>query len=565
MLDAGGDDDNDEGEDEGEDVEEDSNEESDEEDERGISESETSDEQVGDAATPDTLIPTKGPRRRPVWTDPSIDNLKISLAGPDAKSSNGSRTGTKKLRKLREEAGETQITGAEYELRLRKLFEKLHPRPSWASLSIRKPASTSENGEANSREALSMLLSRDTGLVARVTKRGKEGRAKLPSGRLDVERLRNANESQGRATFSPIETLSFHPTTRAHVLLTTTKDRRLRLFQVDGHNNPLLETIHIPDLPMQSALFHPSGSSILLSGPRPFFYSHDLESGKTIKSTPWRGLNSNALGGEERDLSNVCFQKSTQKSSRSLLAIGGRRGAIHLLEWGSVGGSGGGSLVGSLHMNAPLAGLTWNPSLSHSLVSLSTVGTVHSWDVRNMKCEVQKSDAGLFAPNSIKGSPDGSTWAIGSESGIVNMYGREIIDVAQGAMQSTKTIKNITTTTTALHFNHSGEMLALASDKKKDALRVVSALRLEATLKQRLAYPATITGTLALFDSVRKLAYCRYSSWPHLFAGLLEQLRVPRHWKHQGKGALVLVASLSLKWCIGTVLCMVQHEQRLIR
>lgn len=418
----------------------------------------------------------KGPRRKPVWTDPSIDNLKISLAGPNAKGSDGTRTGTKKLRKLREEEGETQITGAEYEMRLRKLFEKLHPRPSWASLSIRKPASSSTDGETNNREALSDLLSRDAGLVARVTKRGKEGRSKLPPGRLDVERLRNANESQGRATFSPIDTLSFHPTTRAHVLMTTTKDRRLRLFQVDGHTNPLLETLHIADLPMQSALFHPSGSSILLSGPRPFFYSHDLESGKTVKSTPWRGYGSNALGVEEKDLSNVCFQKTNQGSSRSLLAIGGRRGAIHLLEWGSVGGSGGGSMVGSLHMNAPLADLTWNPSIPHSLISMSTMGTVHSWDVRSMKCEVQKSDAGLFAPNSIKGSPDGGTWAIGSESGIVNLYGSEIVDASQSSaiMQSQKTIKNITTTTTALQFNHSGDMLAVASSKKKDALRVVS-------------------------------------------------------------------------------------------
>lgn len=470
MLDAGGD----EEEDDDEDIEEGRDEESDEEDESESSESEIFVQGEAAAANRDILAPTKGARRRPVWTDPSIDNLKICLAGPDAKGSDGTRTGTKKLRKLREEAGETHITGAEYESRLRKLFEKLHPRPSWASLSIRKPASSSENSEPNSREALSMLLSRDTGLVARMTKQGKAGRAKLPSGRLDVERLRNANESQGRATFSPIETLSFHPTTRAHVLMTTTKDRRLRLFQVDGRTNPLLETIHILDLPMQSALFHPSGSSILLSGPRPFFYSHDLESGKTIKSTPWRGFGSNALRVEEKDLSNVCFQKSSQETNRSLLAIGGRRGAIHLLEWGSVGGSGGGSLVGSLHMNAPLAGLTWNPSLPHSLISLSTVGTVHSWDVRNMKCEVQKSDAGLFAPNSIKGSPDGNIWAIGSEGGIVNMYGKEILDTSQGTMQSTKTIKNITTTTTGLHFNHSSEMLAVASDKKKDALRVVS-------------------------------------------------------------------------------------------
>lgn len=415
-------------------------------------------------------------RRRPVWTDPSISSLTISLAGPGMKGSDGSKIGNSKLRKLREEEGETQITGEEYELRLRKLFEKMHPRPSWASVSLRKFDSNGvpEDIKNSGREKLSHLLNRDSGLVERVTKQQRK-RSGLLKGRLDVERLRNANEQQGRSTYSPIENVAFHPTKRAHVMLTTTKDRRLRLFQIDGKTNPLLETIHIPDLPMKSALFHPSGSSVLLSGPRPYFYSHDLDSGKTTRSTPWRGYGSSAHGSEERDLSTVCFQGSSEDHSRSLLAIGGRRGAIHLLEWGSVGGSGGGSLVGSLHMNAPLAGISWHPNVSHSLISLSTLGTIHSWDTRNMKCELQRSDAGLYAPKMIEGSSNGDWWAVGSESGIVNMYDSDVIDVSKAGttMQAQRTIKNVVTTTTSLRFNHSSEILAIASDKKKDALKVV--------------------------------------------------------------------------------------------
>ncbi|UZJ51256.1 hypothetical protein CBS101457_000576 [Exobasidium rhododendri] len=440
---------------------------------------ESSSEPEDGVASSDTTAAYMSERRRPVWTDSGSSNLKISLAGSDAKGANGTKVGTKKLRKLREAEGEMQITGAEYEVRLRKVFEKFHPRPEWASLSLRKPERTS-NGETTStdsgREALSDLLSRDIGLVNRVTKRGKQNKERLPKDRFEVERLRNANEAQGRATFSAIESLSFHPTTRAHVLMTTTKDRRLRLFQVDGNTNPLLETLHIPDLPLQSALFHPSGSSILLSGPRPFFYSHDLESGKTVKSTPWRGFGSSAQGAEEKDLSTVCFQKSGMEQNRSLLAIGGRRGAIHLLEWGSVGGSGGGSLIGSLHMNAPLAGLTWDPSRSNSLVSLSTRGTVHSWDVRNMKCEVQKSDAGLFDPKGIKGSPRSDSWAIGSENGIVNVYDGQELNVESksiSTMRCLKSIKNVTMTSSILQYNHTGEILAIGSDKKKDMLKFV--------------------------------------------------------------------------------------------
>jgi U3 small nucleolar RNA-associated protein 18 len=421
-------------------------------------------------------IATNRESRKPVWADPSSDLLSITLAGAEAVQQNGGRAGTNKLRKLRETEDEVTISGAEYERRLRKTFEQLHPRPSWASVSARAGASSAV-------ASIGDLLSSDVGLVSRVT--GDTRRVKrhsLPPQRLDLQRLRNANEQQGRSDLPSIETLSFHPGTRAHIMMTTAKDRRVRLFNIDGKDNPLLEAVHVPDMPLVNAQFHPSGSSILLSGPRPFLYVHDLYTGTTTKSMPWRAFGgSDDEGAQERDFSRAAFAPFVSSDSRSTgrhLALGGRRGAIYLMDWGANAGGGssaGGSLIGSVRMNAPLAGMCWDPIEERRLVSLSTQGTLHVWDIRQMRCEVQRTDAGLFAPCSLRATPDGEWWSVGSDGGIVNIYGRKAALEGKGgdALQPHKTLNNLVTTTTSMSFNGTGEILAYASSKKTDALKAV--------------------------------------------------------------------------------------------
>lgn len=429
---------------------------------------------------------SQGRRRKPAWTDPASASLVVSLAGDGVRTENGSYAGSKKLRKLRETPTETQVSGIEYEMRLRRMFEKLHPRPSWASLEKR----TGDEAVSSGNTSLAHLLGRDSGLVKGASKGDSQRKTKklLPPGKLDVQRVRNANEAQGRASLSSIEALQFHPSPRAHVLLTASKDRRLRLFQINGSSNPHLETIHLPDLPLKTAQFDPRGSSIIMSGPRPFFYVHDLDAGKTVKSTPWRSFGTNEDDAHERDLSNIAFSPHGDRR----LAVGGRRGAVHLLDWGTLGGSGGGSLLGSCKMNAPLADMAWDPRREHSLATLSSQGTIHTWDVRNLTCELQRHDSGLFSPTTIQPSPmGGDWWTVGSDTGIVNIYGRDAVDGSgKGSLQPRKSLENIVTSTTTLQFNPTGQILAMASSKKKDALKLVSMNVVRASIMSDTLSPA---------------------------------------------------------------------------
>ncbi|CAD6892879.1 unnamed protein product [Tilletia controversa] len=461
-------------------------------------------------------------RKKAAWTDTDDAQLVVALAGANSRAADGSFVGTKRLRKLRQHADEKEVSGLEYEARLRKIFEKLHPRPSWASRTRKGDIDYNMAIPPASTDALllSELLSRDSGLVARATGQSKVRARLMPDG-LEMERLRNANESQGRDDDAAVESVGFHPTSNANILISATRNRKVRLFQIDGKANPLLHTINLPDLTLQTALFHPLGTTAFFAGARPFFYTHDFITGTTTRSLPWRGTVDGAYDGSEveRDLSFARFQPL--HGTGNLLAIGGKRGTIHLLDWGNSansasGTTGRGSLVGSLRMNAPLVGMAWDPSDSaggNRLVTLSKEGRAHVWDIRNMRCEAVRLDLGLYSPKGLEVSPtsilsgdsiagnSGSShaWLVGSEAGIVSVYDDKFAAVggdvsatsARGGvsassavvevpnftsretMSARKTVDNLTTAITTMKFNHDGQICAVASRNKKDSLKVL--------------------------------------------------------------------------------------------
>lgn len=396
-------------------------------------------------------------------------------------------------------------------------FQQLHPPPPWASLRL----STSSGSSLNS------LLQSDSGLLSKpitsteiLSGSRSGGRVRIydPS-QLEISRLRDVNQSERKeGAKTSIESLNFHPSSRTQVLMTGSKDRRIRLFQLDdGSKSKLLHTLHIPDLPISNSMFHPSGTSALISGSRPYFYSYDVSTGQAYKSSPWRGnKDADELGLEsEKDLSLARFQPNSDGDSTgsgsSILAIGGKAGNLHLLDWGrsnnkiSSGSSISslGSRILSLRQNSPIRGICWDKdekSNGNRLVSLSLDGSFNVWDKRNLgsafDCVKVKKDVGQFEPkgiesrptfsNSVGGSDDLVRFAVGSDGGFVNLYG----DLMKGSgetdndgneivknLDPKKSIGNLTTAITSLKFSNDGQLLVTASKSKKDSLKVVSKKR----------------------------------------------------------------------------------------
>jgi U3 small nucleolar RNA-associated protein 18 len=160
-------------------------------------------------------------------------------------------------------------------------------------------------------------------------------------------------------------------------------------------------------LPVTNAQFHPSGSSVLLTGHRPFYYTYDLQSGATTRSP--RGLwgTTFCANGDNADLSmHVC----AFNGGGDVLAVAGRRGYVHLVDWRS--GAGAGQVVGNVKANTGVKALCWLPN-GRELMTLGEDAEAYLWDVRTRRCVHRWKDDGGFGSRVLAGDRSGSYVAIG--------------------------------------------------------------------------------------------------------------------------------------------------------
>jgi U3 small nucleolar RNA-associated protein 18 len=95
-----------------------------------------------------------------------------------------------------------------------------------------------------------------------------------------------------------------------------------------------------------------------------------------------------------------------------VLAVAGRRGYVHLVDWKS----GAGQVVGSLKMNAAVKSLWWAKGGNREgkeLMSLSENAEVYVWDVAERRCTRRWQDDGGFGSRVIHGDQGGKYLAIG--------------------------------------------------------------------------------------------------------------------------------------------------------
>ncbi|KAK7056381.1 U3 snoRNP protein [Paramarasmius palmivorus] len=454
------------------------------------------------------------------WADPS-DPTTVSLSH-------------KRLRKLRDAPHEEELQGREYESRLRRQFERINPVPEWASQARNKIKSKEkkktawaddENDEAEAdaedETDVQHLLSSSSGVL-----RFKKSKRVLQAGTIDIARLRDANQDAQQAACGDIKSLAFHPSPMVPVLAVGSKDRRVRLYNVDGHLSPLLQTLHIPSLPFtsqSSVQFHPGGTQLLLTGSRPFFYVYDLQSGalscgaggagvRGLWGTRWddpttsldsgpgrkRGRNQDNKAGSGGSGSGS-MDISSFSPTGEVLAVAGRGGYVHLVDWkaSATSGGGAGQVIGSLKCSAGggpsgggVKGLWWVPptllpskedgdARTH-LAVLTGDSEVYIWDVAERRCVRKWKDEGgyrgatrVFA-GSVAPAPRGGLLSIGSTSGLVNMYDPSAFTPSneQKHPKPIKTLENLTTPISSLRFNPDGQLLAVASKEKKDALKL---------------------------------------------------------------------------------------------
>jgi hypothetical protein len=123
----------------------------------------------------DTVGSTQGPTSPIIeeksggaaWIDEETEKISVNIASSSSR-----------LRKLRATEDEKNISGQEYESRLRKQFEKINPIPSWA-------AATEENDDDD--DGLSFLKSSGT---------NRSHQTPFTCDALDIQRLADANKAE---------------------------------------------------------------------------------------------------------------------------------------------------------------------------------------------------------------------------------------------------------------------------------------------------------------------------------------------------------------------------------
>ncbi|RVD85953.1 uncharacterized protein DFL_004253 [Arthrobotrys flagrans] len=388
---------------------------------------------------------------KPAWEDSDDERLTISLST------------NPRLRKLRTTELDDVITGTEYTKRLRIQYERINPIPSWSlpskdserpkkSRRTSSPDSSSESEDEimdvdlPTNNSLSALLQSS----ASYTKRSKNG--KLPPESLDISRLRDANYLS--PSHSGIQSLSFH--TSHPLLLSAGFDHVLRLYHIDKKTNPPATSLYLQGTPIHTAAFHPDGKRVFASGRRRYFHIWDLESGKIEKIT-------RVYGNQEH-------QKSMEKFKLSpcgrFMALCGAHGYINVLDAKT------GQWVDSVVVEGVVADIAWSIGGKKLLVA-NKAGEVWEWDSAERRIESRWNDEGGNGLTSISLGGNDRWCAVGSTSGVVNIYDRKEKVVVEGHPTPKRALGNLVTAINVLEFSDDGQLLCIGSKEKRDALRLV--------------------------------------------------------------------------------------------
>ncbi|KAJ1824344.1 U3 snoRNP protein [Coemansia sp. RSA 2671] len=366
------------------------------------------------------------------WVDDDMQSAQVALKAQS------------RSRKLRETQSDNLVSGDIYEERLRQQFQKIHAVPQWAA-----DAQASHD------------LGEDDGIGGDLLKTTKSLLSKsstvLQPTRIDTVRVRNANHVA--PSQSAVLSIHFHPT--SNVLLTAGLDKTLRLFEVDGKENHKIQSIYFKDLSVTTAQFIRGGQEVVVSGRRGYYYSVDVEQGSVNRI--------NGIPGHK--MPSLEFMRGNINGDR--LAVMSNGGQIHLLSARTK------QFIHTLPMNGVVRDISFTADGNY-LWSTGLDNEVYQWDLRQNRCLSRWHDSTAFRPTCLGLSQDGSYYASGDNSGVVNIYDTNSVIAGKAASDSSmfnvkpfKSVNNLTTSIRGVKFNHSSEILGIFSRHKADQLKLV--------------------------------------------------------------------------------------------
>ncbi|OQV23147.1 U3 small nucleolar RNA-associated protein 18-like protein [Hypsibius exemplaris] len=316
--------------------------------------------------------------------------------------------------------------------RMRNEYQTNLPTPSWAT---RRPKMGADGPTSALTTSTGSYIDRES--------------ERLPLKGFDVKRLTNLNyENPAKKIVHAVE---FHP--RERVGLVGSFEGHVTLFDVDGKTNPKKMSVFFDRFPVSCAHFLNGGDEFLASSrDHPHMYVFDVGSQKSVR-IPWN-----------KAIAEKGFKSFSVSPDHTVMAFPARDGSIHMLsgkskEW-----------LYSLKMNGSTAAVAFSGDSRH-LYSIGDAGRVHVWDLAARKCQTTFMDDGCVSGTAIAGSPNSEFVAVGSNTGVVNVY--ETRSVLHGKTVPVKTVLNLTTSITCLKFNPTSELLAMGSNYTHAGLKLL--------------------------------------------------------------------------------------------
>lgn len=217
----------------------------------------------------------------------------------------------------------------------------------------------------------------------------------LPPGEINLQRDLSGSKLGGR-TRQAVTALQFHP--NAQVLMSASSDKTLRLFQIDGQENPKIQSVFFKDLRIRNAAFHPSGDQVFVTGRRPYYYIYDVQAG-AIDRCP-------EILGRTQDNFQSNLEAFTLSPDGRYMAVRAMNGHIIIVSTRTK------RWVTDLKMSGAAVSMDWS-SDGKFLHTINTEGEAYMWDVGQRDCVKRWIDDGAYGTTRIKTSPENKYMAVG--------------------------------------------------------------------------------------------------------------------------------------------------------
>lgn len=316
---------------------------------------------------------------------------------------------------------------------LKKNFQTLLGTPKWANLDREID---SDNSDADDD------LNQTVGFITKTSS------ATLLKNQLKFKRLKDLN----RATYIEgpgINAIEFHPS--SSVALVAGRAGVATIYSIDGQKNDKLHSIEFKNFPIKCCRIGRAGAEAIVGSSKKYYYTYDLMAGASQR---------------------VFLPKTITKMTNfelspcgKYLAVIGRFGELHLLDAITK------ELIATMKQENECSALAFSCD-SKKLYAHSADAEVSIFDIREHRMMHRFVDEGCINGTSICISPCGNLLACGSAQGVVNIYNSEGLS-STNIPKPLKTIFNLTTSITAMKFNHTTEMLAICSREINDSMKIV--------------------------------------------------------------------------------------------